>query len=80
MPNVLVRNVPEPVLDALKLRAERNRRSLQQELIALFEAASDEPSSPMSPAEAAAEIQEYFRRSGRIFSDSSELVREDRDR
>lgn len=79
MPDVLVRNVPEPVLNALKQRAERNRRSLQQELIAIFEAASDEP-SPISAAEAAAEIQEYFRRSGRFFSDSAELLREDRDR
>ncbi len=32
MSDVLVRNVPEHLLEALKQRAEQNRRSLQQEL------------------------------------------------
>lgn len=31
MPDILVRDVPQRTLDALKERAKRNRRSLQQE-------------------------------------------------
>jgi len=35
MPNLLIKNVPQPVIDALRDRAQRNHRSLQDELLAL---------------------------------------------
>jgi plasmid stability protein len=79
MPDVLVRNVPDPVLDAVKRRARQHRRSLQQELLSILEDVSVESLRP-SPAEVAAAIRERLARSGRVFSDSTPLIREDRER
>ncbi len=36
MPDILVRNVPEDVVEVLKKRASENRRSLQQELLVVL--------------------------------------------
>lgn len=47
-----VRNVPGPVAAALRERARRHGRSLQQELLAILESAADEPvpgASSLSP-------------------------------
>jgi plasmid stability protein len=41
-------NVPEPVAAALRERASRHGRSLQQELLAILEAAAAEPMSAMT--------------------------------
>lgn len=79
MPDILIRNVPEPIVERLKDRAARHRRSLQRELLAIIEAAVGEPSAP-DPARVAAAIRERLAASGRRFSDSAGLVREDRDR
>jgi plasmid stability protein len=35
-----IKNVPEEILERLRARAERNRRSLQQELLVIVEAAA----------------------------------------
>jgi plasmid stability protein len=40
VPNLSIKDVPEPVAAALRLRAARNHRSLQGELMALVEAAA----------------------------------------
>ncbi len=40
-----VRNVPEPVAAALRERASRHGRSLQQELLLILESAATEPAS-----------------------------------
>lgn len=37
MKSVLIRQIPEDVLDGLKKRASRHRRSLQQEILLLLE-------------------------------------------
>lgn len=79
MPNVLIRNVPQPVLDALKRRAEQRRRSLQQELVTILETVVQEPSREAA-IRAAAALREQLARSGRAFSDSTLLIREDRER
>ncbi len=52
---MLIRNVPEDVLDALKRRAAANERSLQKELLrVLREAASAAPPrSPLPPLDLA---------------------------
>jgi plasmid stability protein len=42
VPNLSIKDVPEPVAAALRLRAARNHRSLQGELMALVEAAAAE--------------------------------------
>ncbi len=76
MPNVLVRDVDEKVLEKLKTKAARNGRSLQREVqIILNEAISFEP---LSDLEVAKKIKDSLR--GRQHSDSAELLREDRNR
>lgn len=40
--NLSVKNVPDALADRLRRRAERNRRSLQKELLNILEAAADE--------------------------------------
>ena len=79
MPDVLIRNVPEATLTALKQRAGRGHRSLQQELLGILRAAAEEQASP-TPAEIAATIRARLAASGRTFSDSTPMLREDRER
>ncbi len=79
MPDVLVRHVPQETLDALRERAKRNRRSLQQEILTALEAIAEE-SQPRNASEVAAAIRAKLSEGGRQFSDSVELVREDRER
>ena len=79
MADVLIRNVDQSTLEALKRRAERHRRSLQQELLTILEAAVREP-APRMPAELAATLRTRLAQSGRTFSDSTALIREDRER
>ena len=43
MPSLSIKDVPEPLLEALRLRAARNHRSLQGELMALIAQAVDAP-------------------------------------
>ncbi len=76
MPDVLVRDVDEKVLEKLKNKAARNGRSLQREVqIILNEAISFEP---LTDAQVARKIKDSLR--GRPHSDSAELLREDRNR
>jgi plasmid stability protein len=76
MPNVLVRDVDEKVLEKLKTKAARNGRSLQREVqIILNEAINFEP---LSDSEVAKKIKDSLR--GRQHSESAELLREDRNR
>jgi plasmid stability protein len=44
-----VRNVPGPIAAALRERARRHGRSLQQELLAILESAAAEPASSSGP-------------------------------
>lgn len=77
MPNVLVRDLDPAVVARLKARAEENGRSLQKELKAILETAAAQ--ATWAEARAAAErVRQML--GGRQFSDSTELVREDRDR
>ncbi|HSZ75194.1 MAG TPA: Arc family DNA-binding protein [Rhizomicrobium sp.] len=41
--NLSIRNVPDDVAERLRVRAKRNHRSLQGELMAIFEEAALEP-------------------------------------
>ncbi len=43
MPSLSIKDVPEPLLKAIRLRAARHHRSLQGELMALLEAAAASP-------------------------------------
>ena len=84
MANILVRGVPDDVASRLKERAKRNRRSLQQEMLTILERAAHER-MPMTDEEReeawkrAQAIRERLAASGRVFSDSTELIRANRD-
>jgi len=77
MASVLVRDLDPAVVERLKVRAEENGRSLQKELKTILETAAAQ--ATWAEARAAAErVRQML--GGRQFSDSTELVREDRDR
>ena len=76
MSQVLVRNLDEPILERLKARARRNGRSLQAELKAILEAASE--ADLLDARLVADRIRRYFR--GRRTTDSGESQAEDRRR
>jgi plasmid stability protein len=79
MSDVLIRGVSDDVLAVLKRRAEENRRSLQQELLTIIEAAARSPDR-WQAVEIADHIRQRLAAGGRSLSDSTELIREDRDR
>jgi plasmid stability protein len=76
MAQVLVRDVAPEIVDKLKARAQRNRRSLEAEMRVIFEAAVHEPA--VDPFAEVERVRALF--ADRTFSDSAMLVREDRDR
>ena len=73
--NLSIKNAPDDVVRRLRLRAERNHRSLQGELMAIIETAVAEPR--LSPLQLLAEV----RRLGiKTSDDSVAIIRADRDR
>lgn len=79
MAQILVRNLDKKVVERLKKRAREDGRSLQSEVKFILEKAALEPKVDM---ERVRKILEEFRKpfKGRKFSDSVELIREDRNR
>lgn len=79
MAQILVRELDERVVERLKKRAKEDGRSLQSEVKFILERAALEPTVDMKTAR---KMLEEFRKrfKGRKFSDSVELIREDRDR
>jgi plasmid stability protein len=76
MPDVLVRDLDSQVVERLKGRAKQHGRSLQGEVKAILEAVT-----PMSMGEARSLAEQWQERlAGQIQGDSSELLREDRER
>ncbi len=78
MPQLLVRNLQKETVESLKQRAKANHRSLQAELAWILENAAIV--QPASFWQSTAKIREQLAQSKKLFSDSTELVREDRDR
>lgn len=79
MAQILVRGLDEAVVARLKEQARENRRSLQGEVKAILEEAAGQATR----AEALAIVdkwQNYWKAKGKTFSDSAELLRDDRDR
>ena len=82
MANVLIRDIDEQIVGALKARAAENGRSLQRELHAILEQA-------VATALERRRRQEYYERAkafgdrlavgGRTFGDSTADIRADRD-
>jgi plasmid stability protein len=78
MARVLIRNLDERTVNKLKARAARNRRSLQAELQVIVERAAEV--DIVDGRAAAARIRRKLELSGRKFSDTTELLAEDRRR
>ena len=77
MVQLLVRDLDPAVVARLKEQARQNHRSLQGEVKAILEQAA----ATATRDEALAMIDKWQRRWGdRVFSDSTRLIREDRDR
>jgi plasmid stability protein len=76
MAQLLVRDLDPAVVERLKERARQNHRSLQGEVKTILEAAAERATRK----EALAMIDKWQRKWGdRIFSDSAQMIREDRD-
>jgi plasmid stability protein len=76
MPEILVRGLDQKTVRRLKQRARMSRRSLQQEVKAILERAA----TALTMDEARRLSEQWHRRLGRrSFSDSAEMIREDRD-
>jgi plasmid stability protein len=77
MPQILVRDLEPEVVDALKARAKRFRRSLEAEVRLLLSEAADRERAAADFWERADRMRESLR--GRPHTDSAILIREDRD-
>jgi plasmid stability protein len=73
--NLSVKNVPDALAGRLRARAERNRRSLQRELLSILEAAVDDraPAAPLAPAPPRTlSIEEAAARARKLFPQGTE--------
>lgn len=73
--NLSIKNAPEKIVRKLKLRAERNHRSLQGELMAIITEAAERP-EPITLAEL---VSRGRRRGLSSPSEAAAIVRSDRD-
>ncbi len=73
--NLSIKNAPDHVVQRLRRRAERHRRSLQGELLAIIEAAAQEE-PPATPADVLAEVRRLELQTP---SEAAALIRADRD-
>jgi plasmid stability protein len=76
MGQVLVRNLATAVVRKLKIRAQQHRRSLQEELKDILEQAARQNAKDVQAK--VNQVRKLF--AGRKFSDSSDLIRQDRAR
>ncbi len=77
MAQVLVRQLDDKVVERLKKRAKEHGRSLQLEVKTILEEAVPDYDRAWKRI---ARFQNRLKQSGRKFSDSTALIREDRDR
>jgi len=78
MANVLIRNIPEEVVNRFKNMAKSHNRSLQQELRVVLENTALQLSPDIFFK--ASELRQKLRKKAIRFTDSTKLVREDRAR
>jgi plasmid stability protein len=78
MANILIRNIPDAVLDRFRNMAKNHKRSLQQELKVVLEKTADQSSTDIFLK--ALELRKKLRKKTARFTDSAKLLREDRDR
>jgi plasmid stability protein len=74
--SLTIRNIPGSVLARLRDRAQRHRRSMQGEIMAILEIATAEPQVRMGPREFLQHVQKLGVRTP---AESAAMIREDRD-
>jgi len=84
MSQILVRDLAPELLEALKARAKRNRRSLQAEVKVILEKAEPLPRSPEERRKAFERLREWSdwaraQNEGLPQSDSTEIIRRARE-
>ncbi|MYC27404.1 MAG: Arc family DNA-binding protein [Nitrospira sp. SB0662_bin_26] len=77
MAQVLVRQLDDKVVERLKKRAREHGRSLQSEVKTILEEAVPDYEGAWKRI---AKLKKTLNRAGRTFSDSTPLIREERDR
>ena len=77
MAQVLVRQLSDQVVNRLKKRAKEQGRSLQAEVKTILEEAVPDYEQAWKRIDT---LRDKLKRSGKAFSDSADLIREDRDR
>ncbi|NGZ99262.1 MAG: hypothetical protein CV089_24670 [Nitrospira sp. WS110] len=77
MAQVLVRQLDDKLVDRLKKRAKEHGRSLQSEVKTILEEAVPDYEAAWKRIDG---FRKRLKKSGRKFSDSAALIREDRDR
>ena len=77
MAQVLVRQLDDKLVDRLKKRAKEHGRSLQSEVKTILEEAVPDYEAAWNRIDG---FRKRLKKSGRKFSDSAALIREDRDR
>lgn len=81
MAQLILDNLNPLLLEKLTSLSQRHGRSLNEELIAILEQAVDNEGQAVPTTEATVKLEQARARySGRTFSDSTELVREERQR
>jgi plasmid stability protein len=74
--SLTIRDIPRPVLEQLRARAERHRRSMQGEILAILESAA----ADAEPRRTVAETLAYVRALGlRAPAEATAMIRADRD-
>jgi antitoxin FitA len=73
--NLSIKNAPDGLVTTLKLRAKRNHRSLQGEILAILEEAA-QPPRRLTPLELLAEVEKLNFESP---SEAAQIVRQMRD-
>ena len=75
--DLLVHEVKEETIRRLRELAEKNGRTVEHEVLEILESATDRTAEMARARESAREFRESL--GDRVFSDSTELIREDRD-
>jgi len=74
--SLTIRDIPRPVLARLRARAAGHRRSMQQEILAILEAAAAEPERRLTALELLQHVQALDVSTP---SESTQMIRDDRD-
>ena len=79
MPTLHVRNIPEPLYNRLRQRAESRNRSLSAEVVVLLDFALEESDDAQAALLDSIRRRRFFNPAAAGAPDSTTLLREDRD-